>query len=171
MSARNQEKRPYAAPQVRTVRLRFPNWTRFRPQRALSHPDLGSASSNSPAATSRQGQQRRRQAIPSAEAILAARVRAALRAAFSFAAERLPGAAPAAIYPTMFVVTEADATAIRAIYEQEGELSAAIEVRRRFPGIVDNEKARQCARTIAGWTPRPIPAATITPLRPRKGRP
>jgi hypothetical protein len=83
----------------------------------------------------------------------------------------LPGAAPAAIYPTMFVVTEADATAIRAIYEQEGELSAAIEVRRRFPGIVDNEKARQCARTIAGWTPRPIPPATVTPLRPRKGRP
>jgi len=99
-------------------------------------------------------------------------VRAILpRAAFSFAAERLPGAAPAAIYPTMFVVTEADATAIRSIYEQEGELSAAIEVRRRFPGIVDNEKARQCARTIAGWTPRPIPAATVTPLRPRKGRP
>jgi hypothetical protein len=94
--------------------------------------------------------------ITSAEAILAARVRTVLRAAFSFAAERLPGAAPVAIYPTMFVVTEADATAIRSIYEQEGELSAAIEVRRRFPGIVDNEKARQCARTIAGWTPRPI---------------
>ena len=84
----------------------------------------------------------------------------------------MSGLAPAAIYPTMFVVTEADATAIRSIYEQEGELSAVIEVRRRFPGIVDNEKARQCARTIAGWTPpRPIPAATVTPLRPRKGRP
>jgi len=54
------------------------------------------------------------------------------------------------------------ATAIRSIYEQEGELSAAIEVRRRFPGIVDNEKARQCARTIAGWTPRPIPAVLRT---------
>jgi hypothetical protein len=34
----------------------------------------------------------------------------------------------------MFVVTEADAAAIRAVYEQDGELSAVIEVRRRFPG-------------------------------------
>jgi hypothetical protein len=42
----------------------------------------------------------------------------------------------------MFVITEADAAAIRAVFEQEGELSAAIEVRRRFPGITDNAKAR-----------------------------
>ena len=35
----------------------------------------------------------------------------------------------------MFVVTEADAAAMRTAYEQEGELSAAIEVRRLFPGI------------------------------------
>jgi hypothetical protein len=52
----------------------------------------------------------------------------------------LPGAAPAAIFPTMFVVTEADAAAIRAAYEQDGELSAAIELRRWFPGITDNER-------------------------------
>jgi hypothetical protein len=32
--------------------------------------------------------------------------------------------------PAMFVVTEADAAAIRVAYKQEGELSAAIEVRR-----------------------------------------
>lgn len=70
----------------------------------------------------------------------------------------------------MFVVTEADAAAIRAIYEQDGELSAAIELRRRFPGIIDNEKARLCARSIAGWTPQPVPPATVTPLRPRKRR-
>jgi hypothetical protein len=57
----------------------------------------------------------------------------------------------------MFVVTEAAAAAIRAIFEQEGELSAAIEVRRLFPGITDNGKARECARTIAGW--KPLPAA------------
>jgi hypothetical protein len=50
----------------------------------------------------------------------------------------------------MFVVTEADAAAIRAVYEQRGELSAAIELRRRFPGIADNAQARECARTIAG---------------------
>src|SRR4051812_4543168 len=29
MPARNQETRPYTAPQVRTAGLRFPNWTRF----------------------------------------------------------------------------------------------------------------------------------------------
>ncbi|HEY6457563.1 MAG TPA: hypothetical protein VIY90_19975 [Steroidobacteraceae bacterium] len=31
----------------------------------------------------------------------------------------------------MFVITEADAAAIRATFNQEGELSAAIELRRR----------------------------------------
>jgi hypothetical protein len=41
----------------------------------------------------------------------------------------------------MFVVTEADAAAIRAVFDQEGELSAAIELRRRFPGITDNARA------------------------------
>ena len=57
----------------------------------------------------------------------------------------------------MFVVTEAEAAAIRAVYEQRGELSAAIELRRRFPGITDNEQARECVRTIAGWKPlRPV---------------
>ena len=82
----------------------------------------------------------------------------------------LPGAAPAAIFTAMFVVTEADAAAIRATYEQEGELSAAIELRRRFPGIIDNAKARECVRSIAGWTPQPVSAGTVTPLRRRKKR-
>jgi hypothetical protein len=58
----------------------------------------------------------------------------------------------------MFVVTEAEAAAIRAVYEQEGELSAAIEVRRLFPGITDNVQAREHARTIAGWRPLPSPS-------------
>ena len=53
----------------------------------------------------------------------------------------------------MFVVTEADVEAIQAIFQTEGELSAAIELRRRFPGITDNAKARQCVRSIAGWRP------------------
>jgi hypothetical protein len=66
----------------------------------------------------------------------------------------------------MFVVTEADAAAIRAIFDEEGELSAAIELRRRFPGIIDNVKARACARTIAGWTPLPVPPNTVTQLHP-----
>jgi hypothetical protein len=73
------------------------------------------------------------------------------------------------ILPTMFVVTEAEAAAIRTAYEQGGELSAAIELRRLFPGITDNAKARQCARTIAGWTPRPVPVPKV-PQRPRKQR-
>ena len=66
----------------------------------------------------------------------------------------------------MFVVTEADAAAIRAVFEEEGELSAAIELRRRFPGITDNAKARACARTIAGWKPLPQPTGSVTRLRP-----
>jgi hypothetical protein len=65
----------------------------------------------------------------------------------------------------MFVVTEADAAAIRSVFEQEGELSAAIEVRRLFAGITDNAKAREHARTIAGWRPMVAPA----PKRSRKG--
>jgi hypothetical protein len=55
----------------------------------------------------------------------------------------------------MFVVSEAEAAAIRVAYEQGGDLSAAIELRRLFPGIRDNEHARACARTIAGWQPLP----------------
>jgi hypothetical protein len=45
--------------------------------------------------------------------------------------------------PAMFVVTEADVAAIRAVYEQRGELSAAVELRRRFPGITDDPQARR----------------------------
>ena len=68
----------------------------------------------------------------------------------------------------MFIVTEADAAAIRAIFDQAGELSAAIEVRRRFPGITDNAHARRCARSIAGWQPLPAAPCTVTRLRPGK---
>jgi hypothetical protein len=48
-----------------------------------------------------------------------------------------------------------------------GELSAAVELRRRFPGITDNALARECARTIAGWKPRPLKQL---PKRPRVRR-
>jgi hypothetical protein len=70
----------------------------------------------------------------------------------------------------MFVVTEAEAAAIRAVFEQEGEMSAAIELRRLFPGITDNAKARLHARIIAGWLPSsaPVRPATVTRLHPRK---
>jgi hypothetical protein len=58
----------------------------------------------------------------------------------------------------MFVVTEAEAAGIRAVFEQRGELSAAIELRRRFPGITDNTQARECARG-------PLPAGNRCPCR------
>jgi hypothetical protein len=45
---------------------------------------------------------------------------------------------------------------IRVPFVQHGELSAAIELRRLFPGITDNVQARECARTIAGWKPLPV---------------
>jgi hypothetical protein len=62
----------------------------------------------------------------------------------------------------MFMVTEADAAAIRAAYEQGGELAAAVELRRLFKGITDNEKARACVRSIVGWTPLPaLPAKKV----------
>jgi hypothetical protein len=73
------------------------------------------------------------------------------------------------ILPGMFCVSESEAAAIRAAYEQGGELSAAIELRRLFPGITDNAKARECARAIAGWTPLPTPVPKV-PQRPRKRR-
>jgi len=66
----------------------------------------------------------------------------------------------------MFSVSEDEAAAIRAAYEQRGELSAAVELRRRFPGILDNAQARECARIIAGWKPMPL-----RPPRRRKAAP
>jgi hypothetical protein len=68
----------------------------------------------------------------------------------------------------MFIVSQADAEAIRAAFEQDGELSAAIELRRRFPGIADNARARDCARAIAGWTPLAAAPAKAEKLRPRR---
>jgi hypothetical protein len=56
----------------------------------------------------------------------------------------------------MFVVTDADAAAIRTAFDQGGEFSAAVELRRRFPGIPDNAQARVCARNIAAWKPLPL---------------
>ncbi len=57
----------------------------------------------------------------------------------------------------MIVVTEAAAAAIRAAFEQRGELSAAVELRRLFAGVTDTAQARACARAIAGWKPLPVP--------------
>jgi hypothetical protein len=68
----------------------------------------------------------------------------------------------------MFVVTEAEAAAIRAAFDRGGELSAAVELRRLFPGVTDYTQARACARTIAGWKPLPSPGRTK--LHPGKRR-
>jgi hypothetical protein len=65
----------------------------------------------------------------------------------------------------MFAVTGADAAAIRTAFHEEGELSAAIELRRESP---TNAKARACARTIARWTPLPTRLCTVTRLRPSR---
>jgi len=70
----------------------------------------------------------------------------------------------------MFIVSEADAEAIRAAFYEQGEFSAAIEVRRRFPGITDNVEARRCAQTIAGWKPLPAPPRPVTRLHPGRRR-
>jgi hypothetical protein len=70
----------------------------------------------------------------------------------------------------MFVVTEEDEAAIRAVYEQRGEFAAAVELRRRFPGITDNAQARQCARTVAGWKPLALRAVKRMPKVPRLRR-
>jgi hypothetical protein len=67
----------------------------------------------------------------------------------------------------MFVVTEAEAAAIRTVYEQCGEFSAAVELRRLFPpAVIDTAQARACARTIAGWKP-PAREVPVRRLRPR----
>jgi hypothetical protein len=79
-----------------------------------------------------------------------------------------PGLRPHAL--GMYVVSESEAAAIRTVFEQEGEFSAAIELRRRFPGITDNEQAREQARTIAGWAPLPETPRPVTRLRPLRTR-
>jgi hypothetical protein len=48
----------------------------------------------------------------------------------------------------MFVVSEAEATAIRAAFDQGGEFAAAIELRRLYPGVTDMAEARECTRAI-----------------------
>jgi hypothetical protein len=56
-------------------------------------------------------------------------------------------------HPPRMVVSEAEAAAIRTAFDRDGELSAATELRRLFPGITSITQARECARAIAGWKP------------------
>ena len=64
----------------------------------------------------------------------------------------------------MFSVSEAEAATIRTAFEQEGEMSAGIELRRLFPGITDGAKAR----VIAGWAA--IPDAQPSDQRQSRSR-
>jgi hypothetical protein len=82
---------------------------------------------------------------------------------------RLPATSRVSILPGMFAVTEAEAAAIRAVFKQHGEFAAAIELRRLFPGVTDNEQARECARAIAGWKPLPVPRRSRTRRKIRAG--
>ena len=78
----------------------------------------------------------------------------------------MPGARCLPMLSCMFVVSEEDAAAIRAAFDQGGEFAAAVELRKLFPGITDNAQARACARTIAGWKPLKLPPRP--PARPRR---
>jgi hypothetical protein len=71
----------------------------------------------------------------------------------------------------MFCVDEATAAAVRQVYEANGELSAAVELRRHFPGITNNETARRCVKMIAGWKPLPPPSETNRACRIRSSTP
>jgi hypothetical protein len=66
----------------------------------------------------------------------------------------------------MFCVSEAEAAVIRTAFEQRGELSAVVELRRLFPGLGNTAWAREWVRTIAGW--RPLPKR-LRPVRLRVG--
>ena len=66
---------------------------------------------------------------------------------------RMATACPPVRWLAMFVIDNAAADAIRQAYEQGGELSAAVELRRHFPGITDNAEARRCVRSIVQWRP------------------
>jgi hypothetical protein len=66
----------------------------------------------------------------------------------------------------MFLVNEETITAIRTAYAQGGELAAAVELRRRFPGITRAD-APACAMSIAAM--EPLPPIPVKPRR--KARP
>jgi hypothetical protein len=53
----------------------------------------------------------------------------------------------------MFCVSEAQAAVIRTAFDQHGELSAVVELRRLFPGVDNIALARECIRIIAGRQP------------------
>ena len=67
----------------------------------------------------------------------------------------------------MFTVDEASAAAIRRAYDEGGELTGVVELRRHFPLITDNAHARRCVRMIASW--QTIPEQNL-PRAAHRGR-
>jgi len=65
----------------------------------------------------------------------------------------------------MFVVTEADAAAIRAHSPRAASFQPQPNCAAGFPAL-PTTVTRECARTIAGWKPLPL-----RPLRRRKAAP
>ena len=65
----------------------------------------------------------------------------------------------------MFSLSETETAAIRAAFNDGGDLAAAVELRRLCPGITDMSHARRCARIVASWTP--VSAPVPVPLRPK----
>ncbi len=53
---------------------------------------------------------------------------------------------------SMVTLSDEDTAAIQRAYDESGELSAAIEVTRRFQAI-QGERAREWARMICAWKP------------------
>jgi hypothetical protein len=58
----------------------------------------------------------------------------------------------------MFAVTEADA--IRAAYNQDGELSAVAKLMDLFPAITHPARARLCVRILTNRKPLTLPPAS-----------
>ena len=72
----------------------------------------------------------------------------------------------------MFSVSEEQAAVIRTAFEQRGELSAVVELRRLFPGVGNIAWARECVRTIAEWQPLNVrPSAIPQRVIPSTGEP
>lgn len=51
----------------------------------------------------------------------------------------------------MFALSGDEIASVHAAFDNGGELAAAVELRRLFPGITDLQKANQCARVILRW--------------------
>ncbi|MDA8250226.1 MAG: hypothetical protein M0Z28_13780 [Rhodospirillales bacterium] len=64
---------------------------------------------------------------------------------------------------SMFAIDDATAMTVRHAFDEHGELAAAVELRRHFPGIGDLAWARELVRIILRW--QPIPGGE--PIDPR----